>query len=331
MPNKGEKAQKDNIQRLVVFEPKIIPKDKIVDKYTIEKTDQIEKIKIVNKLSPRGVHYNYSILIDNQSSTLILNTRVRILYPKFLEYSKCFPPAIRVFSPIEHEGEEIKRIDLEFEILRQNSSKKIQLLFTSSTKEGLGEFRTLIAYEKRKGKIKAIKSDPLRIQIEKPEITPKIISSASIREFSHNRGVKRNLISLGFGTSKKGALDKYLGILEHLFLLYNFQLIIKEEERGILWYFGNQKQSGYDILALGKIFSNRIEVMVMSENPIILVSLLSLFTENLKEELLTKKFVKSEKLIFDLDCINCGTFLPFFPRKGETIECDKCNYKQIVW
>ncbi|MHA1913175.1 MAG: hypothetical protein ACW986_02050 [Promethearchaeota archaeon] len=332
---KDEVSQEDkppeDIQRLVVFDHKVISKKKLKNKYAVEKVDQEEKITVKNKLSARGVHYNYSILINNQSPTLILSLRIRVLYSNFLKYSKCFPPTMRVFSPIEQEGEDEKRIDLEFDILKKNTPKKIRLLFTSSTIEGRGEFKILIAYEKSNGEIKVIKSDPIEIQIEKLNISPKIISSSSIRDFSQQRDVKRNLISIGFGTNKKGNFDKYLEVLEQLFLSNNFQLIVKEKVRGTVWFFGTENQSGSDILVLGKVFSNRIEIMAFSENPVTLVSVLSFLSKNLKEVLLSRKLVKSEKWIIDLDCINCGTFLPFFPKKGESIECEKCQYKQIVW
>jgi hypothetical protein len=333
--NEEEESQEDNpqenIQRLVVFEPKVVSKKKMVDKYAVEKHNKEENISIINKLTPQGVHYNYSIVINNQSPILILSLRIRVLYSKFLKYSKCFPPTIRVFSPIEHEEEDVKRIDLEFDILKQNALNKIQLLFTSSTIEGKGEIKILIAYQKGNGEIRVIKSDPIEIQIEKPDITPKIIPSSNIRNFSQQRDVKRNIVSLGFGTYKKGTFDKYFDLLEQLFLSYNFQLIVKEKARGTLWFFGTENQSGYDILILGKVTPNSMEFMAFSENPITLVSVLSFITKNLKQELIARKLVKSEKLIFDLNCINCGTFLPFFPKKGETIECEKCNCKQIVW
>ncbi|MHA2121929.1 MAG: hypothetical protein ACW990_12060, partial [Promethearchaeota archaeon] len=114
---KDEVSQEDkppeDIQRLVVFDHKVISKKKLKNKYAVEKVDQEEKITVKNKLSARGVHYNYSILINNQSPTLILSLRIRVLYSNFLKYSKCFPPTMRVFSPIEQEGEDEKRIDLE--------------------------------------------------------------------------------------------------------------------------------------------------------------------------------------------------------------------------
>jgi len=326
-----EEKPKENIHKLIVFEPKVTSKKKISDKYSVEKSDQEEQIKVINKLTPQGLHYSYLILINNQSPTPILSYRIRVLYSKFLEYSKCFPPTIRVYSPIEQEVQDVKRIDLEFDILKQNTSNKIRLLFTSSTMEDQGQVKMLIAFEKSNGKIGVIKSNPIEIQIDKPNITPKIIPSSSIRNFSQQRDVKRNIISLGFGTNKKGTFDKFFNLVEELFLSYNFQLIIKEKERGDLWFFGTENQSGFDILILGKVFEDRIEFMAFSENPIGLVSVLSFFTKNLKEELLKRKVVKSEKLIFDLDCTNCGTFLPFFPKKGEAIECEKCNTKQLVW
>ena len=33
----------------------------------------------------------------------------------------------------------------------------------------------------------------------------------------------------------------------------------------------------------------------------------------------------------ELECKYCGNILPYFPGKGKTIECNKCNYEQIIW
>ncbi|MHA2185312.1 MAG: hypothetical protein ACXAAI_09950, partial [Promethearchaeota archaeon] len=85
-----EEKPEEKIHKLIVFEPKVTSKKKIYDKYSVEKSNQEEQITIINKLTPQGLHYSYSILINNQSPTLILSYRIRVLYSKFLEYSKCF-------------------------------------------------------------------------------------------------------------------------------------------------------------------------------------------------------------------------------------------------
>jgi hypothetical protein len=35
--------------------------------------------------------------------------------------------------------------------------------------------------------------------------------------------------------------------------------------------------------------------------------------------------------IHDLECKYCGAILPYFPKKGEEIQCSKCKYEQLLW
>ena len=127
---------------------------------------------------------------------------------------------------------------------------------------------------------------------------------------------------LGVNNIKDFDLIKFFDVLEELFHFRNFQLITKDKDKGILWFFGNEIRSGYDILVLTKIRINMIEIMILSKDPIYFVPFFFTIIQNLKEQL--QKFV-------NLECINCGSILPYFPKKEETIVCNKCYHKQIFW
>jgi len=77
--------------------------------------------------------------------------------------------------------------------------------------------------------------------------------------------------------------------------------------------------------------ANKVELIATSKNHHILISFLTLFSNEFKEHILIREFVSSQEQIYDLECKSCGTILPYFPKKGEEIVCSKCSYEQIVW
>ncbi|MFW9830010.1 MAG: hypothetical protein ACFFEY_20750, partial [Candidatus Thorarchaeota archaeon] len=193
-----------------------------------------ETISIETKLSSIGAYYNCSVMIKSQNPIPILRSKIRVLYPNFLEYSRSFPQTISVLSQSNIEGEDIKKLDIEINYIKQISSRKIQLHFAPSSLVGYGDFMILMAYEKPNGEIRVIKSEPIDIQIDKVEISPKVILSSEIREFSQLPGMKRIYYSLGIGTNKKLNIDKILDDMKNFFQFHSFQLITKDPDRGIL-------------------------------------------------------------------------------------------------
>ena len=331
--NKMGKKRKiqNNRQGPVIFKRKKAYPSKKTDKYTVEKTNKEDKIKFVNNLRPQANRYTYSITLNNNGSSPISEVKIKVISPKFLSYLGGFPLTINILPFIEEDEEEVKNIEIALGELKEKSSKEIHLQFTPYISPATGEFKTIITYVNNKGKLKILKSKPIEIQIDKMILTPKIIPSSQIREFSQSPGTMRVLMSFGIGISKKINLNKFFDTIEHLFQFLNLRLITKDKKRGILWFCGTDMQSRSDILTLSKIGSNQIEIIVFSKNPIILASFLFSFTKILKEQLSMKKTLKSKIKIFELVCINCGAILSYFPRKGESITCNTCNYEQIVW
>jgi hypothetical protein len=89
--------------------------------------------------------------------------------------------------------------------------------------------------------------------------------------------------------------------------------------------------SGKDVIVIGQILARKIEWLAASSNPHLLISILTNFVNNFKREMILQGHVASGDQIYSLECKYCGNTLPYFPEKGKTIECNKCNYEQIIW
>lgn len=329
MTDKKRDITPEDVQNLVMFKGKVEDRRKEIDKYSFEKFDQEDKIKLFNDFKLLGGHYRYSVQLDNLSQAPISEVKIKILYPKFLILTRSLPPTIYLQQSFENE--ETKRIIIEFDELNENSSKQINFYFAPLEVENEGEIRTIVVYVNNKDYVRFLDSESIEIEIKKITIQPKIIPSSYVREFSQTSGIKKAIKSMGIGTDRKIDVDLYFSILEHLFILLNFQLIAKDPNKKILWFFGTDLESGEDILAIGQIISNKIEIIATSLNRSILISFLTLFSNDFKEQLLVRDIIKSEDQVLDLGCKYCGVTLPYFPKKGESIKCNKCNYQQIVW
>ena len=324
-------GSKKDLQDLMIFRHKEGPKGKKPDNFLVEKTNTTDKIKITNRLSTQGTHYRYSILLDNENSTPISNIKISVFYPKLLKFTGSYPLSVIISSLIEDKKEKNNVINLEMKGLKDKTSQRIYLHYTPSSQLDNGEFKTSLKYTNNKGEENTINSNSINIKIDDIVIIPKIISHSRIREISQIPGMKRALISLGIGTKKKVNYKKIFEIFENLVLSYDFQFITRDKEKGIFWFFGFETKSSNDILSLCKIGSNVIEIITYSTNPIILGFFLYSFTKNLKQQLSSYKIINPKTKIFELDCVNCGDNLPYFPKKSEPITCIKCSYEQIVW
>ena len=104
--------------------------------------------------------------------------------------------------------------------------------------------------------------------------------------------------------------------MEQILRFHNMQLIAKDIKNRRLWYYGKvwnknevETSNEFEVLVIGQIESNKIEFL----------------------RILSTGIIKSKDQIHDLECKNCGLALSSFPAKGESIECENCNYDQIVW
>ncbi len=316
-------------QNLVIFKAEKNNKSKTIDKYSFETVDQEDKIILVVNAKPFGGHYRYSIIIDNQSLAPVSEVKIKVTFPDFLMLTRCYPPTISVPDSISKEG--IKQINIKFDELNETSKKQIHLHFTPISLNIRGEIQTVVTYVNVKDFVRALNSGPEEIFVDKIAIIPKILPTNYIKRFCNIAGNKKAIRSLGIGIKKKINKDMLFDILEKIFITHNFQLITKDVNKKILWVFGREVNFKEDILAIGQIVSNKIEIIASSQNQHILISFLTMVSNDFKERILADGIIKSKKDVFDLECKYCGAVLPYFPKKGKSVECKNCNYEQIIW
>ncbi len=314
---------------LVYFKTKTDDIRKAIHSYSFEKIDQEDKIKLANNFQPFGSHFQYSILVDNQSLAPITELKIKVKIPHFLTLSRCYPPMISLPSLIP--DKDSNQLTLELDELNEKSNKQVHLHFIPNALDRKGEIRTIITYVNNKDTIRVLDSRPTEITIDNISIEPKLVPSSFIRDFSQTPGIKKAIKSLGVAIDHKIDSEIYFNLLEQIFLLNNFQLVAKDVEKKILWYFGTESIIKEDILAIGQITSNKVEIIASSFNHYFLVSFLTLLSNEFKEAILSKGIIKSKDQIFDLECRYCGAILPYFPNQGNSIVCSKCNNEQIVW
>jgi hypothetical protein len=329
MFGKKQKTDSNPTQNLVIFKGKETGKIEESGKFTFERIDQEDKIRLLHDFKPYGGHYVLSIQLLNESLAPISEVKVKISFPLFFTIIRSYPPTLYLPETFEEEGS--SKVNIEFDELNERSSKQINLHFTPLSLGNEGEIRTIVTYVNNKDYVRVIDSNPVRINLDKITINPKIIPSSYIREFSQIPGMKRAIISLGVGTSYKIDPKLYFNILEQVFLNNNLQLIAKDADKKILWFFGSELESRDDVLVVGQIVSDKIEIIATSKNHHVLISFLTLFSNEFKEQILIREVATSLDQIYDLECKYCGAVLPLFPKKGEEIVCGKCNYEQIVW
>ncbi|MFW9895588.1 MAG: hypothetical protein ACFFD7_07280 [Candidatus Thorarchaeota archaeon] len=329
MKDKKEGIHPQHTQDLVIFKSKDEQVSQEFPQYTYEIIDQENKIKLINEFKPYGGHYVLSIQLINESMASITEIKVKINYSNFLTLTRSYPPTIYVPEPID-EGE-ISKIVIEFDEITEKSNKQINLHFTPILLGEKGELRTIITYVNNKDYIRVLNSEPINLKLDIITIIPKIIPSSYIGEFSQIPTMKRGIKSLGIKPLGAFDSDLYFGILEDVFLRNSVQLITKDPNKRILWYFGSDLESKDDILVIGQISSNKVEIIGTSKNHHVLISILTSFSNEFKEHLVRRDIVKSLDDIYDLDCKYCGAVLPYFPNQGEEIQCIKCKYEQFIW
>ncbi|MFX1494250.1 MAG: hypothetical protein ACFFBZ_08215 [Promethearchaeota archaeon] len=329
MKNDPENNDPKDIQGLVVFKDVKSQQTQKNEVVSLEYIDQEDKIKLVCKLEPFGGNYIYSLLIINQSMAPITEVKIRIRYPDFFILCRSNPPKIIIDSDLIEENE--KQIRIEFKKLDQNSQKQINTFFTPLSLEEKGEIRSYVTFINNADFVRALDSDPVIVKFDPISIERKILPSSEVRNFLQLPDIKRGIKSIGIGIENLNDFDYLFYLLNQTIEDHNFQLITKDDEKKISWYFGTELVSGADLLIIGQFKSNKIEVLVASKNPHILIPILTTFVTEFSNRLIIENIIDTLDQIYDLECKYCGTVLPYFPRKGESVECTKCKYEKIIW
>jgi hypothetical protein len=297
--------------------------------YAFESVDQENKIKLTHELVPFGASYRYSILLVNESLAPITEIKIRIRFPEFLTLTRISPTTISINHQPEESG--AKQLNLEIDELSETSKNQTNLYFKPILLNKQGELRTNITYVNNKDFIRVLDSDPADINIVEPEIEGKIIPSSNIAGFLKTNGIKKAIKSLGIATKENQNVDIYFGQIEQLLNLHKFQLITKDENKKIAWFFGMDLNTKEDILVIGQIVANKIEFLAASQHHPVLISLLAILSNEFKKRILSIGKIESMDSIYELECKFCGGVFDRFPSKGEAIECKNCNRAQIIW
>jgi hypothetical protein len=326
-------AKKNNgvkdMHRLVLFGGNSNQEVKKKETVSIEYVDQEDKIKLVYKLQPFSGHYLYSLLILNQSMAPITELKIRIRFPDFLTLCRSTPPTVRIDSMIIEEDE--KQVKLDFEDLKANSQKQINLFFCPTLLEEKGEIKSFLTFVNNADFVRAIDSDTVSIKFDPFTIERRILPTAEVKQFINKPEVKKAIRSIGIARDKVFDIDFFFSQIVKVTQSQNFQLISKDKVNKIAWFYGTELVSGDDILVTGQVISGKIEWLAASENPHLLITILTNFINQFKEEMILLGIISSIDQLINLECKYCGNILQHFPKTGQSIKCSKCNYEQIVW
>jgi hypothetical protein len=326
---KDTNTKSDDMQELVLFGESSPQEFKKRESVSLEYVDQEDKIKLVSALKPFGANYLYSLLIVNQSGAPITELKIRIRFPEFLSLIRSTPPTLS-FDNLNIEDYE-KQVKIEFEELKGQSQKQINLYLYPLVLEEKGEIKSFVTFVNIADFVRALDSVPNQIIFDPYTIERKILPTAEVKNFIKNPTIKKGKRSIGLALDKPFDPNYFFNQITKIIESQNFQLIAKDKNNKIAWYFGTELVSGDDTLVMVQIDSGKIEWLAASKNPHILITILTNFINQFKEELILLGIIHSAEQIYNLECKYCGVILPYFPKKGKSIECSKCNYEQIVW
>jgi hypothetical protein len=327
----GERKQPNdiNLKGLVVFKeersPKIIEQESI----SLEQIDQEDKIKIIHEFKPFGSAYRYTLLIANQSQAPILEAKIKVRFPEFVELIRCNPPECN--NELEQSEDGVKQIKIQAKKIEANSQIQYSFFLTPLYLDAKGEIRSFLTFVNSQDYVRALDSKPILIMFSPITIERKILPTSQIKAFSESSQNQRAIRSIGIASNEKFDHDVYFHLLQQVMEDQNYQLITKIEKSRIAWYFGMDLVSGLDILVVAQIIKNKVEWFAVCKNPHIIISVLTKLVNEYIVLLILRKLIEAPTQVFNLECKKCGAVLPFFPKKGELMICENCNFPQILW
>ncbi len=331
MAKKNRDQDQEDMHELLLFREPTAQEIKRFESVSLEYIDQEDKINLLCKSEPFGGNYLYSLVISNKSVDPITEIKIRVRMPRFLKLCRSTPPTITIETINFEEDEEETQVKIEFEILKGKAQKQINLYFCPLSLEEKGEIRSSVTFVNNVDFVRAIDTDAITIQFDPFNIERKILPSAEVKKFLQNPGIKKAIKSIGIGIEKFFDENYYFNQINKIIQDQNFQLIIKDNDNKIVWFYGTELVSGKDVLVIGQINSGKIEWLAASQNHSLLISILTKFVNTFKEEMIILSQINSDDQIYHLECKYCGNILSSFPGKGKSIECNKCNYEQVIW
>lgn len=331
MAKKNKDRDREDVRELILFHEPTAQEIKKFESVSLEYIDQEDKINLVCKSEPFGGNYLYSLVISNNSVDPITEIKIRVRFPRFLKLCRNTPPTITIETINFEEDEEETQVKIEFEVLKGKGQKQINLYFCPLSLEEKGEIRASVTFLNNVDFVRAIDTDAIIIQFDPFSVERKILPSAEVKKFLQKPEIKKAIKSIGVGIEKFFDENYYFNQITKIIQDENFQLIIKDNDNKIVWFYGTELVSGNDVLVIGQIVSGKIEWLAASQNHSLLISILTNFVNKFKEEMMILNQINSEDQIYHLECKYCGNILSSFPGKGKSIECNKCNYEQVIW
>jgi hypothetical protein len=332
MAKKNKDQDQEDTHELILFREPTAREVKKFESASLEYSNQEDKINLVCKSEPFGGNYLYSLVISNKSVDPITEIKIRVRIPVFLKLCRSTPPTITLETiNFEEDEEEETQVKIEFEVLKGKAQKQINLYFCPISLEEKGEIRSSVTFVNDVDFVRAIETDAIVIQFDPFSIERKILPSAEVKKFLQKPEIKKAIKSIGIGKEEFFDENYYFNQMTKIIQDQNFQLIIKDKDNKIVWFYGTDLVSGKDILVIGQIISGKIEWLAASQNHPLLISILTNFVNTFIDKMMILNQINSEDQIFHLECKYCGNILSSFPGKGKTIECKKCNYEQVIW
>jgi hypothetical protein len=329
LEEKQNKNTQKNIKKLVLFGDSAPQEIKKKESISLEYVDQEDKIKLSSVLEPFGANYVFSLLIINQSDAPITEVKTRIRFPDFLTLVRSTPPTLTM-DTLDTESYE-KQVKIEYAEIKGRYQRQINLFLCPSGLEENGEIKSFVTFVNNADFIRALDSEPIQIIFDPYTIERKILPTVEVKNFVKKSSVKKGKRSIGLALDKPFDINFFYNQCSKIIESQNFQLIAKDKTNKRSWFFGNELVSGDDVLLMIEVNSGKIEWSAASENPNIVVTILTSILNQFKEEMVLLGIINSTEQIYNLECKYCGTALPYFPTKGKTIKCIKCNYEQTVW
>jgi len=331
MSNRNNSSNREDIKGLVVFREDKAQKSQKQQREAepMQYIDQEDKIKLIYDFKPFGANYLFSLLIVNQSLAPITEIKIRVRYPDFLFLSRSDPPTVSIDSLDIEEGEFQTKI--EFEKIDKQSEKQINLFFNPARLEDEGTIRAYITFINNADFVRALDSEPITVRFDPITIERKILPTSEVSKFLNQKGIAKAIKSVGIGINDPFDDEYYFTLIQQTIQQFNFQLITEQKNKMIAWYFGTELVSGKDILVIGQVDANKLEWLCASQDPSILISLLTNIHNEFINRLVINNVITAVNQVIDLECKYCGSILPKFPKKDALIECPKCKYEQIVW
>lgn len=328
MVKKGDKESQ--VHGLVIFRGRLaqIKSEEVKKVPKLEEIDQENKIKISTEIYPFGASYRYSLFLINECLAPVREFRVRLKFPNLFNLTRHYPPSLILATSKTRDGE--TQINFEIDELNGNNTQYINFYISPLAMKATGKITTAASYINNKGFIRAINVEPSEVQIKPIALEQKTLPSEEIGVFLKKKEIKKAIKSMGVGTKKKPDLTLFFNHITQLIKLHNFKLIVKDEKNRIAWYFAREIESNEDILVIGQIVANKVEFLAASINPYSLVSLLTNLSIDFKKSITSTGYVVIDQ-IYNLECKFCGNILPSLPKKGDSIECQKCNNEQVIW